>query len=391
MWWPLLATCSPMSWRSAANSSSSRSAASRPWSSAVASKRSSDELRHLTGVRLRPVAPAGEAQHRAAPDGVGVVGPVGGIVVTARVEHDALAQRPFADRQLVEAEDVHRGGEHHRPGHDEIDPPRVEAVDPQPVGGGRRHQVGVHGEELAAVDGELVQRGRRVLVAPSRDHLGQRFERATAPDRELRLVRRDLVHDGREHGLDVVAQRAAVAFGDRIGADELGAEARDAEGDARRPHQAAGVADHHLEAAAAEIEAQRGRRVEHHRRADRAEDQARLLEPADDLDVHAGLGPDAVDDLAAVGGTPDGGRRLGQDLGGAGGLGEETEAAHGGHGLVGGGHRDRSATAHDVAEAQHLLLLHERIDVAVGVHVGHEQVEGVRPQVHGGDAHRLPR
>ncbi len=179
--------------------------------------------------------------------------------------------------------------------------PSVEPVDAQPVGGGRRQQVVVQGQELAAIDGELVQRGRRVLVAPGRDHLGQRLERAAAPDRELGFVRRDLVHDGCEHAFDVVAQRATVALGDRIGAHVLGAEPRDAERDAGGPHQAAGVADHHLEAAAAEVEAQRGRRVEHHRRAHRAEDEARLLETADDLDVHAGLGPDAVDDLTAVG------------------------------------------------------------------------------------------
>ena len=259
--------------------------------------------------------------------------------MTDRVEHDALAQRPLADRELVEAEHVHRGGEHHRPGHDQVDAPGVEAVDAQPVGGGRRHEVVVQGEELAAVDGELVQRGRRVLVAPRRHHLGQRLERAAAPDRELGLERRDLVHDRREHVLDVVAQRAPVALGDRVGAHELGAEAGDAERDAGGPHQAAGVADHHLEAAAAEVEAQRGRRIEHHRRAHRAEDQAGLLEAADHLDVHAGLGPDAVDDLAAVGGAPDRGGRLGQDLGGARGLGEEAEAAHGGDGLVGRGRR----------------------------------------------------
>ena len=134
------------------------------------------------------------------------------------------------------------------------------------------------------------------------------LERAAAPDRELGLERRDLGDDGREHGLDVLAQRAAVALRDRVGAHELGGEAGDAERHARRPHQAAGVADHDLEAAAAEVEAQRGRGIEHHRRADRAEDQARLLEAADDVDVHAGLGADAVDDLAAVRGAPDGAR-----------------------------------------------------------------------------------
>ena len=125
--------------------------------------------------------------------------------------------------------------------------------------------------------------------------------------------------------------------------------------------------------------------------ADRAEDQARLLEAADDVDVHAGLRPDAVDELAAVRGAADRARGLGQDLGGARGLGEEAEAAHGGDGLVGRGGRDVPVAAHDVAEAEHLLLLHQRVDVPVGVDVGDEQVEGVRPEVHGCDAHERCR
>ena len=44
---------------------------------------------------------------------------------------------------------------------------------------------------------------------------------------------------------------------------------------------------------------------------------------------------------------------------------------------------------HDVAEAQHLLLLHDRVDVAVGLGVGDEEVEGVGAEVHRCDAHRF--
>ena len=77
-------------------------------------------------------------------------------------------------------------------------------------------------------------------------------------------------------------------------------------------------------------------------RADRAEDQPRLLVPADDLDVDAGLG-------LGCGRRPRRRcrrRRMARASPwpaisvGAGGLGEEAEAAHGGDGLVGGGRRD---------------------------------------------------
>ena len=127
------------------------------------------------------------------------------------------------------------------------------------------------------------------------------------------------------------------------------------------------------------------------RRPHRAEDQARLLQAADHLDVYAGLGADAVDQLATVRGAPDRAGRLGQHLRRPRGVGQHAEPPHGGDRLIRRGRRHRPVTAHHAPEAEHLLLLHERVDVPVGVHVGHEQVEGVRPEVHGRDAHRPPR
>ncbi len=49
------------------------------------------EQRHLSRVRLGPVAPAGETVHRLAPDRTRVVGPVAGVVAPDRVEHDPFA------------------------------------------------------------------------------------------------------------------------------------------------------------------------------------------------------------------------------------------------------------------------------------------------------------
>jgi thiamine biosynthesis lipoprotein len=43
--------------------------------------------------------------------------------------------------------------------------------------------------------------------------------------------------------------------------------------------------------------------------------------------------------------------------------------------------------AHDITQAQHLLLADEGFEVTVAVHVGHEQMERVRPEVEGRDAH----
>ena len=103
----------------------------------------------LTGVRFRPVAAAGEARAPRSPRmACGSSDQSVGIVVAHRVEHDALAQRPLADGQLVEPEQLHRGGEHHRAGDDEVDAAGVEALDAQAVGRRRGQEVLVQREEL---------------------------------------------------------------------------------------------------------------------------------------------------------------------------------------------------------------------------------------------------
>ena len=113
-----------------------------------------------------------------------------------------------------------------------------------------------------------------------------------------------------------------------------------------------------------------------------------LLEPADHLDLDAGLGLDAVDELAAVGGGADRARRLGDHLlrararrraGGAAGRSRRRGRPW--------GRRDPAVAGDVVAEAQHVLLAGDGVERAVGVHVGDEQVEGVRSEVERRDAH----
>ena len=147
---------------------------------------------------------------------------------------------------------------------------------------------------------------------------------------------------GREHLDDAVAQRAAVALRDRIGVHELGGEAGDAERDAGRPH--AGCWRRRPSPRGCR---RRGRSTPRAR--DRAPPTARTAPkirrasswPLMTSTCDAGLRLDAVDELAAVRGAPDRAGRLGQDLVGAGGVGEQAEPADGGDGLVGGGRRDR--------------------------------------------------
>ena len=375
-----------MSWSSAANSSSSRSAACE----SVQLRRPVEELererRDLAGVRLGPVAAAGEADDRLAADRVRVVGPVVGLVAPDRVEHDALAQRPLRDGQRVEVELLHRGGEQHRAGDDEVDAAGVEPLHAQPVGAPSTRGSPCGAEQLAPGDRQLVERGR-VLVAPGGDHLRQALERPAAPDRELRLEGGDLLTTGASSS--TIRSRRARRSRLEIGSECTSSAVRRATPSGRLVAHVRLPESPTITSRLPPPRSKHARRrgVEHDRRADRAEDQARLLLTADDLDGNAGLVADAVDQLGAVLGAADRARRARVDLGGAGGVGQQAEAAHGGDRLVGGGRRDRAVPADDVAEPQHLLLLHERVEVPVGVDVGHEEVEGVRPEVHGGDAH----
>ena len=118
--------------------------------------------------------------------------------------------------------------------------------------------------------------------------------------------------------------------------------------------------------------------------------EPRLFDAADDLDLDAGLGLDAVDELAAVGRGADRARRLGDDLDRAERVGEVPQSATRGDGAVGGRGRDAAVARDVVTEAQHLLLAGDGGEGAVGVHVGDEQMERVRSEVERRDAHADP-
>ena len=223
---------------------------------------------------------------------------------TDRIEDDALAQGPLADRQLVDVEEVHRGREELGPGDDELDSLGVESLDLLALRGRRFEQLAVQRLELLAREAELVERTGDRLVASGGDHLGEIFERATAADRQLGLELRDLDREWAEDVDEVLAQPATITLGDGIGAHELRAEPRDAEPLACGPLQAGRVAHHDLDAPATEVEAQRGARVDQHRGADRGEDQAGFLEPVDDVRGDAGLRLDAIEHRVTVGGAP---------------------------------------------------------------------------------------
>jgi hypothetical protein len=245
----------------------------------------------------------------------------------------------------------------------------------------------VHDLELAAIERELIQRSRRLGVSARRDHVRDVLERAAASHNELRFELGHGVGHRSEHIGDVRAHATAVALRERIAVDELRGERADPEVLARRVLQPAGVADHDLDAAAAEVEAQRRRGLEEHAGADGAEDQLGFTRPADHLDADAGLGLDLVHHLAAVGRAPQRARAAGHDLVGPGGVGELTEPADHGHRGIGGVVGDAPVAGDQVAEPEHLLLRDDGLESALGPDLRHDQVERVRSQVECGHAH----
>ena len=347
-------------------------------------QRDAHHVTRVLGIRL--AAPR-ERRDRGAPQRARVVGPVVGIVVPDRVEDDPFAQRPFADRDLVEVEHVHGDREKRGSRDDELGAFLFEPRHPPAVGHLRPHDALVHGQEVGAGDGELVARAGLVARLELGDHRCEIAEGATTADGHLGGEGRDLLGDGRQHLVQVLLEGLALALRRRIGVDESLGEPADSEVEAGDPQKSVCIAHHELDAAAAEVDAQRRRRIDHDARADRAEDEARLLLTVDHLDVDAGGLFDAVDELASVRRTADRAGGLRDHLGDARRVGESLEVPGRIDHAVGGRVGDAPLAGHLVAEAEHVLLAGDRRERAVGVHVGDEQVEGVRTEVEGSDSH----
>ena len=70
---------------------------------------------HLSAVALVPVAAPAQLEHGGPAHRLGVGRPIAHVVTRQGLEHHALPQRRLGGDDLIEAEEVHRGREHHRP------------------------------------------------------------------------------------------------------------------------------------------------------------------------------------------------------------------------------------------------------------------------------------
>lgn len=254
-------------------------------------------------------------------------------------------------------------------------------------------------EELVTSEAELVDRDGRLGRAPEGDHAGEVAERPprahgesgpTGVSRQAPGMPAHLLGHRAEEGAEAVPQPAPVTARGGVVAHELGREAGDAEGKARRPVQGGAVAHHDLKAAPTEVEPERGPSLDDHAGPDGPVDEPGLLLAVDHPGPDPGLGLDGLDQTTGIGRLPEGTGGAGDDPGRSGTLGQGAEAAEGldRSPLPVGG--DPALPGDVVSEAQHLLLAHQRDEGAVGSPVHDEQVEGARPQVDGRDPH-VPR
>ena len=161
-----------MSWSSAAYSSSARSASPRPWRRAWCRRRAAGPGRDVARVRLVVLAALGQGHHAAPPHvGIGLGPGQGARVAVDVVEQDALAQRPLAEDQLLDAEPRAGRVEDHRPHGQDVGPRLVHAGQAQALAQVGGQQALAQLGSVARLHRDVVQRLRRLARL---DLVGQR-------------------------------------------------------------------------------------------------------------------------------------------------------------------------------------------------------------------------
>ena len=128
------------------------------------------------------VAPAREVGDRGPAERARIVRPVVGVVRAHRVEHDPFAQRPVADGQGLDVEQVERGDEQHRAGRQELGPLLLEAGQAAAVGDLGPHDAFVQRSQVLTRDAQAV-RDRGHVARRLRDgHAREVVDRAARAD-----------------------------------------------------------------------------------------------------------------------------------------------------------------------------------------------------------------
>ena len=252
----------------------------------------------------------------------------------------------------------------------------------------------IQGADLAAQAADLLRAhssAAQVVGAhrpPLTDREGPQAEDGPRrADHPVETAADDLLHRGGDRLRDVGHHLPLVPAVEGVGAYELLGQADDAQLQALRHVGAGSRALRQLDAAAADVDHDRGAPGYVYAVHRRAMDEARLLGPRDDADLDAGPLADGVQELAPVVRLADGARRGGDDLVHVVRLGQARELAER---LEGREHRrlgERAPAEAAGAEPDHLLLAVDDLERAVRPYLHDDDVDGIGADVDGGDAH----
>ena len=307
-------------------------------------------------------------------------------VALDEVEHQALAQRQVAERDVLGLELLEQRIEQQGAGHDQIGAARVERRNLEPLVERRA------AHELAHLANRL---GRHAQVAHfARRHAGVECGRHRA-ERQNGARRAD---DAVVAGADDVPEVAVRLFGDvrehlafvaaaeRVGHDEAFRQPEHAQLEAARETHVVTGAERHLDAAAAD--------VDDDRRLGRVDavnggqmNEPRFFGAGDDARPDAGLLLDGRQQVAAVLGLAGGARGRGQNLVDLVGFGEPLELAERLQGRAHGLARQLPSAQAAGAEPHHFLFPIDHLEGKVRAYSYHDHVDRVGADVDGGKTH----
>jgi hypothetical protein len=240
------------------------------------------------------------------------------------------------------------------------------------------HRLGAHAA-VAQVLGRLAVLGRR--------HQAEAEDRARRPDHAIEAAPDDLIDVAAHLAPEMLHQPALVAAAQRIALDEALGEAYHADLEALAERQVGGRPERDLDAAAADVDDDRGGAADVDAVAGGEVDEARFLGAGNHLDADAGLAVDLGDEIAAV-------LRLARGAGGGGDdlvdlvrVGDAAELRHGLERRGHGGGRQVAAVEAARPEADHVFFAVDDLERQIRADLHHDHVDRVGSDIDGGDSH----
>ncbi len=302
------------------------------------------------------------------------------------VEDETFAEGEVAEREIPRPEAPEYRVEEDDPGHREVGAPRIHPRQLQPLGEARL-------EEPIPKAAKRLQRDPLIPELPRGTATGGEYHRAEAEDRSGRAD--DPVEAAPGHLVEVrphlarhePGQAPVIVPGERIGPDEAFGKADDARLEALSQLEPPGGPERDLDAAAANVDHDRGGGADVDAVGGGQVDQPGLFRAGNQLDPDARFAGDIRDEVAAVVCLTGGACRRREDLVDLVRLGQALEPAE----RVQRRRPRRGGQAAPIeaagSEPHHVFLAIHDLEREVRTDLDHDHVDGVGADVYGGDAH----